>query len=209
MYDLVQAARQYCKKLIDVMVTKLGFDNFLANSCLLKRTDDNGTLIICVYVNDILCIRDRKAIDLIKKELSKYFSVKDERKMEEYVGCSVVQDVIGNVILHQPHLLKKINLEFEDKLKNMRTPLTSAGPGDAVVKMGDNKKAEGGLLKERQTQYCSGVGMLLYLVKFLRPDISHSVQELTKSMDWANEAHYKALTWVLKYVISTENLGIG
>ena len=71
--------------------------------------------------------------------------------MEEYVGCSVVGDAIGNAILHQPHLIKKINLEFGDKLKNMRTPSTPAGPSYAIVKMDNDKKAEGGLPKERQT----------------------------------------------------------
>ena len=50
--------------------------------------------------------------------------------------------------------------------------------------------------------------MLLNLVKFSRPDISNSVCELTKAMDCANKAHYKALTHVLKYVLSTRDLGI-
>ena len=50
--------------------------------------------------------------------------------------------------------------------------------------------------------------MLLYLVKFSRPDISNSVRELTKAMDCANETHYKALTRVLKYVMSTSDLGL-
>ena len=208
MYCLVQAARQYYKKFIDVMVTKIGFDQCLSNSCLLKRTDNDNTIIIFVYMDDFLCIGDRKTIDLIKKELSKYVSVKDTGKMEEYVGCLVVQNAIGNIILHQPHFLKKINLEFGDKLKNTRTPSTPAGSGDAVVKMDNNGKAEGGLPKEQQTHYCSGVGMLLYFVNFLRPDISNSTQELTKSMDFANKEHYKALTCVLKYVISTKKLGI-
>ena len=50
--------------------------------------------------------------------------------------------------------------------------------------------------------------MLLYLVKFSRPDILNSVCELTKAMDCANKIHYMALTCVLKYVLSTSNLGI-
>ena len=50
--------------------------------------------------------------------------------------------------------------------------------------------------------------MILYLVKFSRPDISNSVRELTKAMACANKAHYKAMACVLKYVISTDNLGI-
>ena len=50
--------------------------------------------------------------------------------------------------------------------------------------------------------------MLLYLVKFSTPDISNSVRELTNAMDCANETHYMVLTCVLKYVLSTSNLGI-
>ena len=50
--------------------------------------------------------------------------------------------------------------------------------------------------------------MLLYLIKFSRPDISNSVRELTKVMDCANEKHFKGLLRVLKYVLSTSDLGI-
>ena len=50
--------------------------------------------------------------------------------------------------------------------------------------------------------------MLLYLVKFSRPDISNSVRELSKAMDRSTDAHYKVLLRVLKYVVRTEDLGL-
>ena len=50
--------------------------------------------------------------------------------------------------------------------------------------------------------------MLLYLVKFSRPDISSSVRELSKAMDRSTDAHYKVLLRVLKYVVRTEDLGL-
>ena len=78
MYGLVQEARQYYKKFIDVVVSKLGFEKCMANPCLLKHINDNGTVIICVYVDDILCVGDRRVIDAMKNELTKYFLVKDE-----------------------------------------------------------------------------------------------------------------------------------
>jgi hypothetical protein len=53
-----------------------------------------------------------------------------------------------------------------------------------------------------------GVGMLLYLVKHLRPDISNSVRELLKLADGRTEAHFKALLRTVKYVIVTEELGL-
>ena len=40
MYGLVQAARQYYKKFVKVIAIKLGFKKYLANACILKRTND-------------------------------------------------------------------------------------------------------------------------------------------------------------------------
>ena len=50
--------------------------------------------------------------------------------------------------------------------------------------------------------------MLLYLVKHSRPDIANAVRELSKVADGATEAHWKALLRVIKYVLSTENIGL-
>ena len=54
-----------------------------------------------------------------------------------------------------------------------------------------------------QTKYRSGVGMLLYLIKHSRPDISNAVRELTKVLDGATQAHWKAMIRVIKYVLDT------
>ena len=61
-YGLVQVARQYYKKFIKVMTEELKFQKCLADSCLLMRKDENGTLVVCVYVDDTMCLGDRKAI---------------------------------------------------------------------------------------------------------------------------------------------------
>ena len=103
---------------------------------------------------------------------------------------------------------QKINRKFGEELADVRVPSMPAGPGNSVVRMNYKEKLERGLPKEQQTRYCSGVGMLLYLVKFSRPDISNSVQDLSKYMDCANKAHYKALIQALKYVLTSSDLGI-
>ena len=134
--------------------------------------------------------------------------MKDEGSMDEYVGCSVITNKTGNIVLHQPHLLKKIREEFGKELEDVQTPATPARTGDVIIKMDSEEKEKAGLNRWQQTRYQSGVGMLLYLVKFSRPDIANPVRELTKSMDCANEAHYKSLLWALKYVLTMSQLGI-
>ena len=41
---------------------------------------------------------------------------------------------------------------------------------------------------ERASKYRTGMGMLLYLVKYIRPNIANAVRELTKGMSRPHEA---------------------
>jgi len=62
--------------------------------------------------------------------------------------------------------------------------------------------------EKEMKMYRSGVGMLLYLVKYSRPDISNSVRELSKGMKEATPDAMKELMRVIKFVISTKNFGL-
>jgi len=62
-------------------------------------------------------------------------------------------------------------------LREYQTPGT---PGFAIVRPKDDSER---ISSEMQSEYMSSVGMLLYLVKYSRPDITNAVRELTKCMD--------------------------
>ena len=55
-----------------------------------------------------------------------------------------------------------------------------------------------------QKRYRSSVGLLLYLVKHSRCELSNTVHELSKWLDKANMSHYKALLRSIKYAIDTK-----
>ena len=76
-YGLVQAARQYFKK-ISATLTKMGFEKCMADQCLFSRKSSDGVVIIAVYIDDTLCIGDKKAIDKFKQEIKKCFVTKEE-----------------------------------------------------------------------------------------------------------------------------------
>ena len=61
---------------------------------------------------------------------------------------------------------------------------------------------------EKQTKFWYGVGMLLYLIKYSRLEISNPVQELTKVVDGATPGHWKAMERTIKYVLDTENYAL-
>ena len=58
MYGLVQVARQFYKKLIYVRVTKMGFVKCEADGCLLIQLNDIRTVILYIYVDDMLVVEN-------------------------------------------------------------------------------------------------------------------------------------------------------
>ena len=92
MYGLVQAAQQFYKKMVRVTVGKMGFKKSNANGCLLMRAEDQGTVILCVYVDDMLVVGDKLAVEAFKKEIKKFFKTKEEGTLDIYVGYKVTQE---------------------------------------------------------------------------------------------------------------------
>ena len=62
-------------------------------------------------------------------------------------------------------------------------------------------------VKDEQ-EYWTGIGMLLYLVKHLHPNLANSTRELSKANDGTNPAAHKELLYVIKYVLDRKNLGL-
>ena len=199
MYGLVQAARQFFKKLRNTLEEDMGFKKCLADECLLARTNNLGTVLICLYIDDTLVMGDKKAIDEFKKEITRYFNTKEEGAFEEYVGCKVLYGD-NELFLHQSDLIRKIEKNFGDDLKSGRNYTTPGTPGQGVVRPKEGEKL---IDKDQQTKYRSGVGMLLFLVKYSRPDIANAVRELSKVNDGANEAHVKEMMRLIKFVLDT------
>jgi hypothetical protein len=56
--------------------------------------------------------------------------------------------------------------------------------------------------------YHAGVGTLLYLIKYSRPDISNVVRELAKCMDKATPAAFKEMKCVMRFIVGTKDYGL-
>ena len=67
-YGLVQAARQFWKKLVKILKT-LGFKGGYPDPCLMMKKDHEGIVFIALYVDDCLCIGDNEAIMKLARDL--------------------------------------------------------------------------------------------------------------------------------------------
>jgi len=87
-YGLVQAARQWFKRLSDVLIT-FGSNPCESDPCLMYRIDKEGLCIILMYLDDNLIVGSRKAIDKATKEIKAIFSVTVSPIATEYLGCEI------------------------------------------------------------------------------------------------------------------------
>jgi hypothetical protein len=104
----------------------------------------------------------------------------------------------------------KVTEEFKGKLQDILGDTKRIYTTPSALKTLIIRPQEGNPLvtPQRQKQFRMGVGILLYLVKHSRPDISNLVRELSNVADGATEAHFKELLRTVKYVIDTEHLGL-
>ena len=199
-YGLVQAARVWWKNLWKVLHA-MRFEKCLNDGCLFRRMDGLGEVIICAYVDDMLIVGDDNAVNDTHKELGDVFNITIE-EAKEFLGCKWIRNE-NSYWIHQPAILKKIDNAFGEEVKCLKKYPTPSGEAFKVNKVRDG---EPNLEKDKQNRYRSGIGMCLYLSRHSRPDICNATRELSKGMVRANDAHYKQMLRLIKYILTTKGL---
>ena len=145
----------------------------------------------------------KKEIKNVSEELKKVFNITVEEEMTDYLGCEFKTDKEGNnAWLGQPNIVKSLKDKFGYLVEELKIPKTPGTPGLSIV-----KPDEADLVNEEdQTLYRSGTGILLYLTKPSRPDISSPTRELSKVMDGASKMHMKELLMIIKFVMMTPDM---
>ena len=76
--------------------------------------DQNRTIIVCLYIDDTLCVGYKRALDIFQKEIKKHFVTKEEEKVHDYVGC-VIKRIKSRILLHQSDLFRKLSFNLNRK----------------------------------------------------------------------------------------------
>ena len=203
-YGLSQSARQWWKKLVKTM-KGFKFKLSIAEPCLLFKRTEEGICLIVIYVDDCLVIGDKEEVRQAIENIKSVFKIKEKGTLDDYLGCEIKFDTSKiKAWLGQPHLIKKLEKTFAEETKHVKTNRTPGTPRFISI-----KPEEGDKISEKlQERFRSGIGMLLYLVKHSRPDISNSVRELSKRLDGANVAQYKEMLRVIKFVLASKDYGL-
>ena len=197
LYGLKQAPKQWHEK-FDSTLTSAGFVINEADMCVYYRHGGGDSVILCLYVDDILIFGTSMiVINEVKSFLSKSFDMKDLGQADVILNIKLIRDESG-ITLTQSHYVEKVLSRF-GYIDSKPSPT----PYDPSVTLRKNKKET-----RDQLRYSQVIGSLMYLASAMRPDISFAVSKLSRFMSNPGIDHWHALERVMRYLNGTMSYGI-
>ena len=199
LYGLVQSAYAWNKEL-DELLLKLGFTALMTEPCLYVRRNagKDNFILFGVHVDDGLFVGPKDEIDEIVAEINDKFEIKDMREPKFFLGMHVSRDREGRTIaLSQESMVRRILTEFQ--LEGMNPKATPMVTGLQLSR--DMCPEEIDI--ELRSQYQRLAGLLRYLERMTRPDISFALKEVCKFLTNPGALHMKALKRIVAYLKSS------
>ena len=204
-YGTVQAALQYYRECCKALAF-IRFSRNRAEPCVFFKWEEGYLVIFLIWVDDCCISGHKHIVEKVVKKFTGMFDCKDLGELTEYVGCKV-ERTRRWIRLTQPVKVQIFIDEFNcigDGGPNHRAPTTPAQPG-SVLQFDKDKQVA--LSDQRQSTYRSGVGILLHMMRWSRPDTLNAVRETSCFMQKAGEDCKKALKRIMNYIVSTKKRG--
>jgi hypothetical protein len=200
LYGHIQAALAFWRKLI-LAFAKCGFKRSKADPCVFFKWSPAGIIVWVVVVDDCCGTGPPKELLKLKAQLKKIFDCDNQGDMKEYTGCKVKynkEECFMKIL--QPVPVQSFKDEFDLKLDELIA--TPAVPGSTL------SKGEPDTTPFQQFKYHSGVGKLIHLAKWSRPEILNAVRDLARHMSTPSTNHLQALDRCMAHVVQTPNRGL-
>ena len=197
LYGLKQAPKKWHEKFDSVMMNN-GFKINECDKCVYVKNTENGYVILCLYIDDMLIVgSNARMVKSTKDILNFRFDMKDMGSANVILGIKITRTTNG-LILDQSHYVDKILEKFnKDDNINVRTPI------DINHHLSKNK---GETIS--QIEYARLIRSLMYLMSCTRPDIAFSVSRLSRYTGNPGVDHWRAIVRVLRYLRFTRNYGL-
>ncbi|KAG6617006.1 Retrovirus-related Pol polyprotein from transposon TNT 1-94 [Phytophthora cinnamomi] len=201
LYGTKQAARQWNSKLNKHLESQ-GFRRSAADPCVYVRRSGSKFSIIVVYVDDLMIFSKTKAdITGIKEALKREFSIKELGELKYCLGIEIHRDRESKVIImNQRAYIQRLAEKFG--VENCKAVHTPADSNSKLVKPSEDE------VFAPKYPYRELVGALMYLATCTRPDIAQAVGEVAKFCEYYNKSHWVAAKRILKYLKTTQDLGL-
>lgn len=174
MHGLVQAARIFWIRFSTHLTSdKVAFENCQSDQCLFYKVGKFRPIILRLYVDDSACLGHPADIKTTMMLISEEFKITSEGKLNDFLGCDIIRrEKEKTCWLLQPHLIKKLSQKYGHLISKFSKTLTLGSPRKIMHKCKDTEER---LNEEDHSEYRSGVGSLLYLLKHFRPELSNPI----------------------------------
>ena len=207
LYGTKQASRLW-QDTLRAFLCELGFKNSLVDPCLYSMHDKRGTIILGVYVDDIIVGTSNDAMfNWFWQKFERKFRSKCLGKLEWFLGVAVDQLPNGDIEIHQSKYISDLVDKFLPDIKSLNILRDTPALADRFNKLG---KAESDEERERMRgkPYMQLIGSLLYLSTMCRPDIAYHLSVLCRFMGDPSEECFNQALHVLVYLHKTKHLKI-
>jgi Reverse transcriptase (RNA-dependent DNA polymerase) len=196
-YGLKQSPRAWYAKL-SLSLLKINFVKSSADSSMFVKHSQNFTIIILVYIDDVIIIENsNEKIEKVKKYLKKEFDIKDLGQLSYFLGVEIATSSKGLFLSQQKYVLDLLKETEKLGLKPAGTPM------ETNVKLGTNN----GEPLPNIEQYQRLVGKLIYLT-VTRLDITFAVSMVSQFMHAPCIGHLNVIDRILRYLKGTSGQGI-
>lgn len=201
LYGLKQSGRQWYIK-IDSALLSMGFTRLVSDNCIYIKVTNEAKSIISLYVDDVLIFSTKQtALDLTKAQLKSHFKMTELGPVSFILGIKVDRNRPSRqLFISQPEYTKNLIAKFglEHSKRSSNTPMSTG------VTLTASTEAEGVSTKE----YQAVIGSIMYLMLGTRPDIAFTISRLAQYCIKPSQQHWAAVKHLLRYLASTETLGI-
>jgi len=191
LYGLKQSGRQWYLTISEFLIEQ-GFIQLSSEKCIFKKTV-NGKLvcIIGLYVDDIAIAGLVKEISNIINKIKQKFKISKCEPINYILGIKIEKNNF-NYSISQKHFINIILNKFN--INNMRK-VTTPCVGDNIISENNDPYDK--------TTYKSAIGMLIFLSKATRPDISFAVHKAARNSENPTITDWRKVENILKYLNST------
>jgi hypothetical protein len=186
LYSLCQAPRAWNAKL-DSTLKGVGFGQSPHEAAIYRRGNGGNTLLVGVYVDDLVITGTKDAkVATFKEEMKATFQMSDLGPLSFYLGIEMHQGDSGIILRQTAYSCNPALTPMEERLKLSRDSITE---------------------EVDATQYQHLVGSLRYLTHTW-PDSAFSVGYVSRFMQRPTMEHQQAVKRIIRYATGTLNHGL-
>lgn len=202
LYGLKQSARVWSDDVASFLCSN-GFTQSAADPCIFVRISPDKSKFSALYVHvDDMAITGNE-IESVKAAIAANWEMEDLGLAHCVVGIQIRRLSNFHYCIGQPAMIETVLTRF-----GMFNCKSASTPFPADLKLRKASPEEAALFAKLNLPYRSGVGSLIYIAQFTRPDISYAVGVLSQHLENPGRAHWDAFIHVLRYLKGTQHLFI-